>query len=335
MLSEEMQRSLTLSRRAFCRSMGAAVGFALLPTLAHAGGQSVMAATGLDAYFVPFALAKDKQLFEGDGLALDYKPFDDGSVALDAVISGQADLGAASAAGGITRWGKGGRLYVVSTLDWSGTLHGLVVRDSIRNAEDLIGKTIAFPKYSGGHYFFFKYAVKHGLPIERIKVKTVAAPETVAALARGDIDGFFLWEPWPTKAIELVKDAHMLAWGKDEGLNFVDYIYFSERLLEDSDRATAVLRAMIRATDYCAKDPEAAAASAAKAFRLSLPEARGYVSKLTFRAELPREKTMADLDDWAKFCMEVGLLKQPPDFKNFVQQHVMQRAAPDRASGWQ
>ena len=324
----------TMTRRDFCLSLGTGLVIATSPLRAQPSRDSVMAATGLDAYFVPFAVAKDKKLFDKQRIELNYRPFDDGSVALDAVLSGDADLGAASAAGGMTRWDKGGRLYIVSTLDWSGTLHALVVRDGIRKPEDLVGKTIAFPKYSGGHYFFYKYSLKHGLPVDRITVKTVAAPETVAAMARGDIDAFFLWEPWPTKAIELVNGAHVMAWGKDEDLNFVDYVFFSQRLINNEDRATAVLKAMIDATDYCAANPEAAAASAAKAFRLSLPDARSYVSKLTFKAHLPRQETLRDLDDWVDFCVKVGLMKRRPDFGDFVRPRFMQAAAPDRARGW-
>lgn len=323
-----------ITRRGFCISLGTGLGIAAMPIFAQSGGKPIMAATGLDAYFVPFAVAKDKKLFQKNGLELDYKPFDDGSVALDAVLTNNADLGAASAAGGITRWDKGGHLYVVSTLDWSGTLHALVVRAGISKPEDLIGKTVAFPPYSGGHYFFYMYSLKHNLPLDRIKVKTIAAPETIPALARGDIDAFFLWEPWPTKALELVSGAHIMAWGKDESLNFVDYVYFSQSLVNDRDRALAVTRSLIEATDYCAANPAEAAKSAAKAFHLTEPEARGYVDKLTFKAQLPKKETLSDLEQWSNFCLKVSLIKKIPDFNEFVQPQFMKAVAPDRAHGW-
>lgn len=324
----------SLPRRGFCLSVGAGLGIAAMPAFGQTGPKSVMAATGLDAYFVPFAVAKDKKLFEKHGLELNYKPFDDGSVALDAVLTGNADLGAASAAGGLTRWDKGGRLYVVSTLDWSGTLHALVVREGIAKPEDLIGKTISFPPYSGGHYFFYKYSLKHNLPLDQIKVKTVAAPETVPAMARGDIDAFFLWEPWPTKALGLVKGARIMAWGKDEGLNFADYVFFSQSLVNDRERAEAVTRALIDATDYCAANPDEAAKSAAKAFRLTELEARGYVDKLTFRAQLPMKETRDDLEEWSNFCLKVGLIKKMPNFSELIRPEFMKTVAPDRARGW-
>src|SRR6185437_16896473 len=122
-----------------------------------------------------------------------------------------------------------------------------------------IGKTIAYPQFTSGHYFFYYYSKKYNLPVDKIKIKVVPAPETVAAMARGDIDAFFLWEPWPTKAMQLVPGAHMMAWAKDEGLNFSVYIYYSEGLVKDHERALAVTRSLIDATEFCAANPAEAA----------------------------------------------------------------------------
>ena len=46
----------------------------------------------------------------------------------------------------------------------------------------------------------------------------------VAALERRDIDAFFLWEPWHTKAAALVEGAHVLARSGD------DNVYHPDRL---------------------------------------------------------------------------------------------------------
>lgn len=322
------------TRRQFCASLGAGIGVSLFSGLGNAASQKAIAATGLDTYYVPFAIAADKKIFEKYGLDFAYKPFDDGSAALDAVITGNADMGGSNQVGALTRWDRGGRLFPVAVLDWSDTLHGLCVRAGINKPEDLIGKTIAYPQFTSGHYFFYYYSRKYNLPLDKIKVKVVPAPETVAAMARGDIDAFFLWEPWPTKAMQLVKGAHMLAWAKDEGLNFKVYIYYSEGLVNDRERALAVTRALIEATDYCAANPSEAAKSAAKAFRISDSEARGYVDKLKFHVQLPKQETLADFKEAADFCVNVGLIKHMPDFNDFIRPQFLKEVAPDRATGW-
>jgi NitT/TauT family transport system substrate-binding protein len=310
------------------------VGLSALPAFAQAKTKRVFAATGLDTYYVPFAITADKKMFEKLGYDFSYKPFDDGSAALDAVITSNADLGGSNQVGALARWDRGGRLFPVATLDWSSTLHALVARQGINKPEDLIGKTIAYPNFSSGHFFFDYYATKYKLPLDKIKVKVVPAPETVVAMDRGDIDAFFLWEPWPTKARELVKGAHVMAWGKDEGLNFSVYIYFSEGLVKDPERARAVMRTLIESTEYCAANPGEAAKSAAKAFRVSEAEARGYVDKLTFRVELPKKETMANFQEAADFALKVGLIKRMPDWNDFIHPEFIKDVAPDRAPGW-
>lgn len=322
------------TRRRFCASLSAGIGMSMFPGLGQAASKTAIAATGLDTYYVPFAIAADKKIFEKYGLDFSYKPFDDGSAALDAVITGNADMGGSNQVGALTRWDRGGRLYPVATLDWSDMLHGLCVRAGINKPEDLIGKTIAYPQFTSGHYFFYYYSNKYHLPMDKIKVKVIPAPETVAAMDRGDIDAFFLWEPWPTKAMQLVKGAHMLAWAKDVGLNFSVYIYYSEGLVNDRERALAVTRALIDATEFCAANPGEAAKSAAKAFRISQPEARGYVDKLTFRVQLPKKETLADFQEAADFTMKVGLIKRVPDFNDFIRPQFLKEVAPDRAVGW-
>jgi ABC-type nitrate/sulfonate/bicarbonate transport system substrate-binding protein len=326
--------SLAVTRRRFCASFAAGVGLSILPNLGRASEKMAIAATGLDTYYVPFAIAADKKIFEKYGLDFTYKPFDDGSAALDAVITNSADMGGSNQVGGLTRWDHGGRLYAVATLDSSDTLHGLCVRGGINKPEDLIGKTIAYPKFTSGHYLFYYYTNKYKLPSDKIKVKVVPAPETVAAMARGDIDAFFLWEPWPTKAMQLVPGAHMLMWAKDEGLDFPVYIYYSQGLVKDEERALAVTRALIDATDFCAAHPEEAAKSAAKAFRLPEAEARGYVDKLKFRVQFPKERTITDFDTAADFCTKVGLIKQKPNYDDFIRPQFIKAVAPARAPGW-
>jgi ABC-type nitrate/sulfonate/bicarbonate transport system substrate-binding protein len=125
-----------------------------------------------------------------------------------------------------------------------------------------------------------------------------------------------------------------MAWGRDEGLNFTDYVFYSEALVNDRERALAVMRSLIEAADYCAREPAETAKSAAKAFRLSESEARGYVDKLTFKVHLPKKETQADLEDWGSFCQRVGLIKQMPNLAEFIRPEFIKQIAPDRAVGW-
>src|SRR5712692_814540 len=184
---------LAMRRREFCLSLGAGMTILAVPQIAGTAElKKLPTATGIDALFVPFVVAADRKIFEKHGLEGSYKPFDDGNVALDAVITGSSDIGSTSELGGLARWDRGGKLYVTSILDKSKEQVGVTAREEIRKPEDLVGKTVGYPRASAGHYFFGRYVKKYKLPMDKIKVKFLQAPEMVAALERRDIDAFFL-----------------------------------------------------------------------------------------------------------------------------------------------
>src|SRR5215467_5849627 len=124
-----------MTRRGFVVSLGPGI-YVLGMAVAHGAPlKKVPTSTGIDALFVPFVVAAERKIFEKYGLETSYKPFDDGNVALDAVLT---------------------------------------------------GRTVAYPRATGGHLYFMRYVKKYNLPVDKIKVKFLQAPEMVAALERRD-----------------------------------------------------------------------------------------------------------------------------------------------------
>src|SRR6266403_2097171 len=205
------RHSRGMTRRAFGLSFGPGMYVLGVAVANGAPLKKVPTATGIDALYVPFVVAAELKIFEKYGLETSFKPFDDGNVALDALLTGNSDIGATTELGGLSRWDKGGKLYVTSYSSTSGKQIGLAGRDDIKKPEDLIVRTVAYPRATGVHLYFRRYVKKYNLPVDKIKVKLMQAPEMVAALERRDIDAFFLWEPWLDKAAQLVQGARVLA----------------------------------------------------------------------------------------------------------------------------
>src|SRR6266849_7362818 len=241
-----------MTRRRFGLSCGAGICALAMPVAGNAALKKVPTATGIDALFAPFVVAAERKIFDKYGLETSFKPFDDGNIALDALLTGSSDIGATTELGGLARWDKGGKLYVTSYSSTSGQQIGLAGRDDIKRPEDLIGRTVAYPRATGGHLYFIRYVKKYNLPVDKIKVKLLQAPEMVAALERRDIDAFFLWQPWLDKAAQLVQGARVLARSGDDGVFILtSYDYYSQGLIDDPPRAAAATRALIEATDFC------------------------------------------------------------------------------------
>jgi NitT/TauT family transport system substrate-binding protein len=66
----------------------------------------------------------------------------------------------------------------------------------------LVGKTVAVPiRYSGHLLALKRYMREHGLPEDAIRLVEIPPPDMPAALATGGVDGFFVGEPFASKAL--------------------------------------------------------------------------------------------------------------------------------------
>jgi taurine transport system substrate-binding protein len=329
------QMTPQMTRRVFGFSCGAGICALMVPVAANAALKKVPMATGIDALFAPFVVAAERKIFEKYDLETSFKPFDDGNVALDALLTGSSDIGATTELGGLSRWDKGGKLYVTSYSSTSRQQIGAAARGEIKKPQDLIGRTVGYPRATGGHLYFMNYVRKYNLPLDKIKVKTLQAPEMVAALERRDIDAFFLWEPWLAKASELVEGAHVLARsGDDDVYVLTSYNYYSQGLIDDHPRAVAATKALVEATDFCATNLDEAARLTAKAFRIPEADMKLYMSRMVYRTEMPKDVVLGNFRNAAELAVAEGIIKKMPDWSDFIRPQIIKEAAPDRTTGW-
>src|SRR5438128_788720 len=304
-----------MTRRAFGVSLGPGMYVLGMAVANGAPLKKVPTATGIDALFAPFVVAAERKIFEKYGLETSFKPFDDGNVALDALLTGSSDIGATTELGGLSRWDKGGKLYVTSYSSTSRQQIGAAARGEIKKPQDLIGRTVGYPRATGGHLYFMNYIRKYNLPLDKIKVKTLQAPEMVAALERRDIDAFFLWEPWLTKASQLVEGAHVLARSGDDNVYVLtSYNYYSQGLIDDHPRAVAATKALVEATDFCATNLDEAARLTGKAFRIPEADMKLYMSRMVYRTEMPKEVVLGNFRNAAELAVAEGIIKKTPDW---------------------
>jgi ABC-type nitrate/sulfonate/bicarbonate transport system substrate-binding protein len=330
-----MISSQGMTRRTFGVSFGAGIYVLAMPITGNAALKKVPTSTGIDALFAPFVVAADRKIFEKYDLETSFKPFDDGNVALDALLTGSSDIGATTEFGGLSRWDKGGKLYVTGYSSTSRQQIGAASRSEIKQPQDLIGRIVGYPRATGGHLYFMNYVRKYNLPLDKIKVKTLQAPEMVAALERRDIDAFFLWEPWLTKASQLVEGAHVLARSGDDNVYILtSYNYFSQGLIDDHPRAVAATKALVEATDFCATNLDEAARITGKAFRIPEADMKLYMSRMIYRTEMPKDVVVGNFRNAAELAMAEGIIKKMPDWNDFIRPQIMKEAAPDRTTGW-
>lgn len=198
--------------------------------------------------------------------------------------------------------------------------HGdiLTVAKEINSVKDLQGKRVAIPHRMSVHNILLAQALKkEGLTLKDVEWIEMPPPDMPAALARGDIKGFIVAEPFGTKAIQA-------GFGK-ELLNakaiWPDYICCG--LVFNPD--------FVKSYPDATKEYVASIAAAGRFIDANRKEAIGIARKYmnieekVFTEALNHDATYADLhivrnevEQLQRYALELKLLKKPVDLDRLL-----------------
>jgi len=131
------------------------------------------------------------------GAKINWRKFDNGADIIAAIASGDVQigyLGSSPLTAAVTRKVPVETFLIATQI---GGAEALVARDGsgINGPQDLVGKKIAVPFVSTGHYSLLA-ALKHwNIDPAKVQILNLAPPAIVAAWKRGDIDATYVWDP--------------------------------------------------------------------------------------------------------------------------------------------
>ncbi|AXK38005.1 taurine ABC transporter substrate-binding protein [Crenobacter cavernae] len=191
---------MTTHRRHFLRlAILAALSGLALPAFAADAPIGIAYQTVVDPAKVAQA---DGRYEKAIGKPLAWKKFESGAEVIAAVASGDIQIGyvgSSPLAAAVTRQLPVETFLIASEI---GNAEALVVRNGsgIRKPADLVGKKVAVPFVSTGHYSLLA-ALKHWkIAPSRVNIVNLRPSEITAAWQRGDIDATYVWDPALGKA---------------------------------------------------------------------------------------------------------------------------------------
>ena len=262
----------------------------------------------------PLLVAED--LLKGEGFSdVQYVKMATGPEGYKAVASGDLDFSIGAAPSLIPQLDAGAPfLFLAGAHVGCFELFGT---DRIRSARDLKGKSVAVTQLGSGRHAFLAMMAAHvGLdPRRDIRLVTDPAPEAVRLFAGGRIDAFMGFPPEPqelrAKKIGrvLVNTTTDKPWSQYFCCMLFTHRDFARKYPIATKRA---LRAIVKAADVCAHEPEQAARIRA---RKGHPDDNGYA--LQTMKELPYNTWREyDPEDTVRFYAlrlhEVGMIKGSP-----------------------
>jgi ABC-type nitrate/sulfonate/bicarbonate transport system substrate-binding protein len=295
---------------------------------------TVGATPSIDMVLMIIAVKKD--FLQKEGLNAQLQLFDSSPAALQGVVAGRADITNNTEPPQLAARARGGKIVQVMTGYLSGKQNGLVVAgDLIKKPADLIGKSVGVQRGSGANYHLAWFLQHNDIPVDKLSIKYLDAPDQIPAMARDDIQAFFSWEPFLTKAVETVPKAKIFSRTIDDGFVFAGDVAMREDMAKNhKDIAVKVVKGIIAAADWMMANPMEAAKAANEVLRApSLEQLSTQIQYLDWPGTFTRKVYDQELRI-AEWSAGIGLIPIK-DAKSLgdelVYPAIIKEAAPNRS----
>jgi len=301
---------------------------------AHAQSRpKVVIGVGIDATYGEIFVAVDKGFFAAQGIDAEYKTFEAGGMTIAAAAAGTVQVGAAGELPGLKPVSDGARIVYVATGVYTGKSGGTGVVGGIKKPDDLVGKKVAVLKGSTSELYQTLFFRKHGLD-GKVQVVNVAVPEMIPAMARGDVQAIFVWDPWLARMQETVPNSSVpWRYGSDGVYELHWGYWFNRDFVEKTpDVAEKTLKALIGAAEWINANKDEAAEIIAKPTRTPKADIQKQMADLRYAVDLRKENLTHYQLNIVPFAVQQGLIKvsDPKAFvESFFYPQLMKKVAPN------
>lgn len=193
----------------------------------------------------------------------------------------------------------------------------VVVSQDINKTADLKGKTFAIPhRLSTHNVLLYKMLKDAGLNYSDLNVVELPPPEMPAALAEGRISGYVVAEPFGAKSVANGK-GKVLYQSKDIWENSVccGLVLRGDFIRNNGAAAEELIKEYISAGKYIESESERVYEISRKYMSVEQNVLDLSMEWISFRNLKIHEN---DYNDLRKYLMKMGLSKNPPFYKDFV-----------------
>jgi NitT/TauT family transport system substrate-binding protein len=262
-------------------------------------------------------MAIEHGYFKAEGLEVEYRVFPSGTTALQTFKTGQGDIVMTGDLPSVQYFfNNPGQYQTFAAIERDAKGYVVIARKEIRKPQDLVDKTVATRVGSTGSWFVSEYLTKNNVDPKKVAVKNLDTQLLPAALCKGDIAAFFIWQPIGSRTLEICpNDAHQLA----DGSGYIQgYLVAGARpeflnSPDGADKVARFLRAIMKGRAKAESDFKAVASFAAKTYSLSEKATRDQW-ETNIRPIALDQTYYQDFCSLSKWAQGAGLQSQPLDF---------------------
>lgn len=278
--------------------------------------------------FAPLYVAKEKGYFKKNGVNVELDAIQSASDRRSALASDRIQAFASTVDTHIITEASNIKIAQVLALDTSYGGDGVLVKNDIKNFNDLKGKTVALDT-NGVSSFWFQYLLKkHGMKIDDVKVTNMSSDSAGAAFMGQKVDAAVTWQPWLSKTAKS-NFGHVLVSSKETPGLIVDSLALKKDFISKYPKTVqAIVNSWFDALDYIKKNQADADNIMAKAmgqsvddFKSSEADINFYdkAQNVTYFGQGSKHGLIWDVtDEAATIWLNQKMISSKPDIKDMI-----------------
>ncbi|QKJ94459.1 ABC transporter substrate-binding protein [Agrobacterium pusense] len=304
----------SVNRMKKCRTLAGCL-LALLSIGAHeVRAEPVEVGVGIDPGYVAFFVAKQEGLFAKHNVDVRFTNFAAGPEALDAIIAGTVNVAAAAEVSTIIRMGRGD-VKAVAVVTQSGKFLKMAGKTDIVDPGAI--KSLGVVPGGAMEYLANLTINKYGLDLNRLKIVKAGPPEMAALLVRGDIDAFWLFEPFPSVAVR--QGGKILAASGDVGYIYNFWVTANGAWLESNkSKLEAINAALADACVLTKRDPQRAAEAVRIQAKIPLEQTLEFLKQIDCTMRDFTDKDYESYDSVADFLVKSKITPARVDYRKKI-----------------
>lgn len=218
-------------------------------------------------------LADNQQYFASNGLNLTIKNYISGLASVNALLSGEVNIGVAAEFVLVPKILNDEKVWVIGTIDKFLNQYVVARTDKgITNIMDLDGKTIGASLGTSAEFYLARFLELNGISISQVSIVDVSPPQTPYALANGTVDAVIAWQP---------------------NMNVIENLIGDKIIVWPAQANQLGYRAVVCTNEWAANNPELI-----KRFLISLAQAESYVMSNPEESKLIIKNLLNYADDY-------------------------------------
>lgn len=281
---------------------------------------------------LPLYVAEKQGYFADEGVQVRFEEVIGGNRAMQAMLDGKSDLATVSETVVMFNSFKHNDFAILASFVKSNDDVKLVTREGngIAKVSDLAGKRIGTITGSASHYFLDTMLLLAGVDPDRAQVVSMQPEAMAQALAQGEVAAAAVWEPYPFKILDSIRDSRIVSTPRFYTLTFN---LVASRKIIDSERNTELvklLRALVRAEQFIAAEPKKAQAILQSRLGLEQPFVDWIWPRYNYRLALD-QSLLSTLESEARWARKHGHVKanNSPNYLGFIYSAPLRAVNPD------